>query len=233
MTEIYIAKTDALTDEKLYKRLYDASSPERKAKTDRLLFRKDKELSVLSEWVLKRALKNIGISEFSIVCGEHGKPYLRGNTNVFFNLSHSENTVMCAVSDLEVGCDVEKISELDMQIARRFFEHSEYEMLQNASESERRDLFYRLWSLKESFQKSIGLGMSLPLDSFSIILSDAITVVQKVSEFRFYFKEYNLDDGFKYSVCARTADFSEKPVIISSGEICGESINKDNDARYL
>lgn len=214
MTEVYIAKTDFLADEKLYKRLYDAASPERKEKTDKLLFQKDKELSVLSERVLKKALKNIGVSEFSLVYGEHGKPYLRGNNNVFFNMSHSENTVMCAVSDSEVGCDVERVSEFDMQIARCFFAYSEYKMLQNAPEAERRDLFYRLWTLKESFQKSIGLGMSLPLDSFSVDLTDVITVEQNVCEFRFYFREYNLNDGFRYSVCARSAEFSEKPIIL-------------------
>ena len=42
---------------------------------------------------------------------EHGKPSIVGHPNIFFNLSHCKEAVICAVSDQPVGVDVEGIRE--------------------------------------------------------------------------------------------------------------------------
>ena len=77
--KIYIARTDALNDESVFQRLYDSASPYRRRKTERLIFRKDKMLSLAAEELLSIALADNGITDFSVVYGENGKPYLRNN----------------------------------------------------------------------------------------------------------------------------------------------------------
>ncbi|MBO6268186.1 MAG: 4-phosphopantetheinyl transferase family protein, partial [Clostridium sp.] len=69
-------------------------------------------------------------------------------------------------------------------------------------------LFFRFWTLKESFMKATGLGFRLPLDAFSIIPGpEGVTLRQQVDSRQYYFREYDLQDGYRYALCS-----AEKPV---------------------
>ena len=113
--KVYIARTDVLNDEKVFTRLYNAVSEERRRKADRFVQKRDKMLSIGAEILLKRALSDCGIADFSLKYGENGKPYLAGRS-LFFNLSHSENTVICAVSEREIGVDAEKVGKGEISV---------------------------------------------------------------------------------------------------------------------
>ena len=214
--KIYIARTDALNDESVFQRLYDSASPYRRRKTERLIFRKDKMLSLAAEKLLSIALADNGITDFSVVYGENGKPYLRNN-ELYFSLSHSGDMVMCAISEAEIGADTEKVTEIDLDIAKRYFYPEEYEMLTKIeTDAERRDMFFRLWTLKESYAKALGIGMLLPFDSFCIDIKNGnITVRQTANNGKFFFKEYELNDGYKYSVCGLFPQFEENIAVVS------------------
>ena len=216
MNKIYIARTDELKDDILFGRLYNAVSRDRREKTDKLIFRKDKMLSLAADALLKNALSDREIEDFTLEYGKNGKPYIR-DKNIYFNLSHSENTVMCAVSDMEIGCDVEKVTDIDIEIAKRFFHSAEYEMLAREQTGEgKRDIFFRLWTIKESFVKATGLGMVLPMNSFRIdINKDKVSVLQNVNSERYYFKEYDFNDGYKYAVCGLSPDFDERAEFVT------------------
>ena len=213
MTKVYTAKTDILSDRNEFIKRYEKLPSFRREKTDRLSIFEDKCRSVGAWELLKIVLFEYGIDaqteEFSKK--ENGKPFLLFHPDISFNLSHSGNTVMCAVSDGEVGCDVQKITSCDLRIADRFFHEKESEAVSRISdENERRILFFRLWTLKESFVKATGKGFSTPLKSFCILTENGNVLsegTEKVKDFRF--KEYSADDGYIYSVCAETEGFSE------------------------
>ena len=205
MLKTYIACTDELVNSMLFSSLYARMTQYRKDKINRMVFLKDKRLSLGAGALLDYALILEGVSDREIIYVQNQKPCLK-NSNIRFNLSHSGNMVFCAVSDKDVGCDVEQITDIDMQIAARFFFHEEYEAISACPDSaSRNDLFFRYWTLKESFMKVTGLGFKLNLDDFCIDLrSDGIDVKQSVDSRNYYFKEYTADTGYKFSVC--TAD---------------------------
>ena len=59
---------------------------------------------------------------------KYGKAYISNHENIHFNLSHSGKMVLCAISDMEVGADIEYIDAgIDLNIARHYFYNSEYE----------------------------------------------------------------------------------------------------------
>ena len=208
-TKLYFATTDIIRDEADFQRLYLSASPQRRLKVDKFRKSEDKKLSLLAEYLLRFALKEEGITSYSIIKGDHGKPFLE-NENIFFNLSHSGNVCICAVSDNEVGCDVEKIEKANMKVAKRFFSPEEFKALENADESERDDLFFRIWTMKESFIKAVGTGLGMALDSFSVELSADTPLISYSTDTRaFKLKEYNLLDGYKISLCSLNGDFSE------------------------
>lgn len=207
-TRVYIADTGFLMDKKVFEKHYANASDERKRKIDSFLFMKDKMLCLTAEMLLKKALSDKGIESYEIAYGTYGKPYLKSK-EIHFNLSHSESMVMCAVSDKEIGCDVEKVEDIELEIARRFFFTTEYEAIINASDKkEQQKIFFRLWTLKESFMKAVGLGMKLPLDSFRIDISNKNPAVfQTVNKNSYYFKEYNFNNGYRFAVCGRDENF--------------------------
>lgn len=111
--------------------------------------------------------------ELHFSANDHGKPYLEG-VDVAFNLSHSYEQALLAVSDAgPVGVDIEYCREKDaiMRIAQRFFSEIEYQSLLALPEELRTEAFYRCWTLKEAYVKAIGLGLTASLSAFSVNFS--------------------------------------------------------------
>ena len=204
--KIYIENIKYLEDEKVYNDFYNCISIERKKKIDAFKFEKDKKLSLLAEVLLKKGLndRNIDINNCDFLYGDNGKPYIK-NQKIFFNISHSGEYAMCAFADIEIGCDIEKIKDIDLNIEKRFFHHSEYEnIMAQKTDLLKKDLFFRYWVLKESFMKVTGFGMSLPLDSFEIIIeNNNIQVSQNINKDTYIFEELSGIVGYKASVCIK------------------------------
>ena len=147
-----------------------------KDKKDRILrFRrfKDAQRSLLGEILARYAIcKGLGVRNTELVFGlnEYGKPVLIKPDGIHFNISHSGEWVACAVADSPVGIDIEMIKPVDYKIAERFFSEKESFFLINQSEETRLKYFYMLWTLKESYIKAEGRGLSIPLNSFTVDL---------------------------------------------------------------
>ena len=100
--------------------------------------------------------------------GAFRKPYLEGN--VHFNISHSGNYTVCAVSEIhEVGIDIEMLNDIPLGDFTEFFEANEWSRVVNSPDPAK--AFYMLWTKKESFLKLIGSGLNVPLNQV-IILDD-------------------------------------------------------------
>lgn len=221
MVKVYIADVTILQDEKIYKKIYARLDEERRVKADRFRFPKDRRLSVGAGALLMYALQKENIENVSIEVKQDGKPYLAGKENLFFNLSHSENMVMCAVADKEVGCDVERKTEFDGALASYVMTKQELQQIYGLeSEAKQQEMFFRLWTLKESYMKATGLGIGLEPGTFGIAVEqENISVIPPVDERVFYFKEYYADDGYCYSCCSLSDEFSEGMTKVDLGEI--------------
>jgi 4'-phosphopantetheinyl transferase len=108
--------------------------------------------------------------EFKI--GEFGKPKLN-NSNLGFNLSHSKNKAIIAISKhLQLGVDIEYIDEKieAKQIANHYFSVEDRKQLYALNDEKLADGFFNIWTKKEAFIKAIGTGLTYPLDSFDVNL---------------------------------------------------------------
>lgn len=86
-----------------------------------------------------------------------------------FNLSHTEGLVVLAVAHAAVGVDVEWLDRpgRTVELADRYFARAELEALRALPPERQRDRFFELWTLKEAYIKARGLGLAIPLGSFS------------------------------------------------------------------
>lgn len=202
---VYVADAGELSRDDLFDRVYASVSDERKRKTDRYRFRKDKNLSLCAEYLLMRACSEFGVDykSESVTAFGQGKPRF-SRAPVCFSLSHSGERGMCVMSDREVGCDVEKTGGDHMAVARRFFSAPELSMLEKCkTEGEREELFCRLWTLKESFIKCTGEGLSLPLDSFSVVDDGEIIKILHTDSGEYAFFEKDLEGDYRYALCVK------------------------------
>jgi phosphopantetheinyl transferase len=111
-----------------------------------------------------------------------GKPHIAGVAGLAptpeFNLSHTAGFVACAISSARVGIDVERVREvIDYEaLTESHFSREEFRMLKELPQDARATRAIELWTLKESFLKGVGCGLSGPLDSiwFEVGLSDDI-----------------------------------------------------------
>ena len=196
-----------IDDPALFAEWYEKMPAWRRRRIDSMKHESGKALSLGVGVLLHKALTEMGVEEPDEVCmNEFEKPFYKEYPEIHFSLSHSGVMAMCAISDRPVGCDVEKIRERDLDIAKRFFTSEEYDLIKSQKTDElQTKMFFRIWTLKESFVKCIGTGLSTPLNEFSIIpdVHGKITLNQTISNSEYNFVELNLDDGYKYSVCVK------------------------------
>ncbi|MES2731803.1 MAG: 4'-phosphopantetheinyl transferase superfamily protein [Bacteroidota bacterium] len=140
-------------------------SPEEVAKANRFVFAEHRERYIIAHGLLRIILgKYAGLAPKAIQLGRtsNAKPVLvAGQGDYCFNLSHSADEVIVAVSQKEVGIDIEQI-KMDFDwadIAQNYFCQEEISRLGQASAASVAGLFYQYWTRKEAFLKAISLGL--------------------------------------------------------------------------
>lgn len=160
-----------------YEKWYALSSNQKKQKIDSFKFTDDKKRSVAGEMLAKKAIADaLHVSPESIVieATENGKPYIE-NSDIHFNISHSNDMVVCALSSKPVGIDIEKIRPINIKIAKRFFTNNEKIYLfgkdpddTNYNTPPPDDMlkrFFEIWTAKEAYLKFTGKGIAEELNT--------------------------------------------------------------------
>lgn len=164
-----------------YDSLMEIVSPQRRVRTQQFLRRTDACRSLISEALIRYALKILANLEYSDLCMEknqYGKPEIR-DIDLHFNVAHSGEWVICGIDNHEIGVDIELIKPIELSIADRFFSPAEAVLIKHLTTNldDRYRMFYNVWSLKESYIKAIGKGLSCPLNSFACLPSMDETMV--------------------------------------------------------
>lgn len=208
MIYVYASSLQHIQDPKEYPELLTYIPQIRREKTMRYRMADARKQSLGAGMLLQEVMNLHSIKENDIYYGENGKPETK---NICFNLSHSNEMAICAVSKLSVGCDIEKIKKEPKDIARNCFCKSEVEYLESFSGEKRVEEFFRLWTMKESFVKMTGEGMKLAFNRFEFLLEDCDNIqVQKDGVIqKCFIKEYEIPT-FKMTVCAEEAEFVQE-----------------------
>ena len=152
------------------------------AKADGFIFDEDRSTYIAAHWLIRNALASIGglpPGKWRFIEEMNGKPAIDpalGRPEICFNLSHTKGLVACAVGvGATIGIDVEAVSlrRRSLDIARRFFNPSEVDILHGVAPDRQPRAFARLWTLKEALIKATGEGMRRSLKSFSFSLDPA------------------------------------------------------------
>lgn len=169
MITIYSLKTKRERTDWERQRALDILTPERKAKA--LRFRRSEDqirgiaTGLLEEYVL---WKEFGVSPeaLRLGMGEQGKPYLTDHPEAQYNLSHAGEWVVCAAGMQPLGIDIEQPERYSERLVQRFFQPDEITDILKRSEEDRANVFAEYWTMKESFMKLCGAGLSMGFSGF-------------------------------------------------------------------
>lgn len=191
MVYLYIADISALPEPVENAQIMEELSEERQKKIRNTKQKQNRLQRLGAGLLLHQVFCRHGVSEDTLATDENGKPIAKG---ICFNLSHSGNYVICAVSQRPVGCDIERVKNAPKQVEERAFSPAERAYLKGLDCDEYNCEFYRLWTRKESFLKMNGTGIRVPLQTLEMTGC--------------YFKEYEVP-GYQITVCAKENEFAE------------------------
>lgn len=139
-----------------------------------------------------------------------------------FNLSHTRGLIALAVTrGRELGIDVENVATraVSLDVAEHFFSRTEVAELSCVAPERQQDRFFEYWTLKESYIKARGIGLSLPLDGFSFDFPQQAGVRIRITpelqdrDDRWSFWQYRPSPDHLMAICAeRSAD--DAPAIL-------------------
>lgn len=207
MINVYYMKVSPLIKEDTFWSQLNIVGEERRKKTLRMANDGDRLRSLGAGILLHNALcRKLELSPdcqkpFDVSYEAGGKPFLPEFPDIHFNLSHSGDYVCCTIGNEPVGADLQKYTAVKDNFAKRFFTKKDNQMLEACSGEQRGKLFFRMWSIKESYIKFTGKGMSQGLNSFEIDWERKAIIQEEKKEPDAFYEELSFLPGYSFCVC--------------------------------
>jgi Phosphopantetheinyl transferase len=155
-----------------------------KSKASKYHQTEDANMYRLGRMAVKRLLSlynNCPLNQIQIISRKGQKPFwniLPGNIfpAVCFNLSHSQNILLLAVSKNEVGVDVEAISRYMYEdVMQKAFTGNEINFVKTSPDA--LQAFYTIWTRKEALLKTAGVGLIDDLPQLEVLNGNNTTTL--------------------------------------------------------
>ncbi len=176
---LWVAFLDEIRDPRLLEKCRRLLSQEELQKQQRFHFERDRHRYLVTRAMVRTVLSRyaeVGPRQWRFETNEFGKPSIapehRDAKGIEFNVSHTDGLVVMGVARRAIGVDVENVHarEVDVEIADRYFAPAEVAALRAVPGKHRHHRFFEYWTLKESYIKGRGMGLSTPLDRFAFHL---------------------------------------------------------------
>ena len=133
----------------------------KKNNIDKILNIKKKKQSIIGEFLLKKLLKknyNINYKDLKFKINKYGKPFIL-DMNIYYNISHSHDYVITAISKNKIGIDIEKIRKTNIKNIYQFSTKNELDYILSSKKNIEKRLF-KIYTLKESYFKMKGTNLN-------------------------------------------------------------------------
>jgi 4'-phosphopantetheinyl transferase len=220
MIEVYVRSIIDLMDKEAFDHTMSEIDTKRVEKIMKCFNPAEKRRSLGAALLIMQGLENylaekkisFDLKQLEYEYEENGKPRFKQFPEIYFNISHSGDYVVCAFSKEPVGIDIQQMNENATKIASRYYSKAEQEQLEMSSrkvnytpkqqEKEKMELFFWLWTAKESYIKYTGKGMHLPLDTFTADREKELIFRQDSRKAEASLYEIKIPDNYKCMVCA-------------------------------
>lgn len=175
--DLWLAYYDEIDDPGLLGDLRRLLTDDERADEDRFRFADDRKRYRITRALVRTVLSryaSVAPERWTFAVNDYGCPRVdaaHGDAaSLSFNISHTRGLIALAVAaDRALGVDVENLAvrTVSTGIADRYFAPDEVVDLAAVPPAQQQERFFEYWTMKESYIKARGMGLSLPLDQFS------------------------------------------------------------------
>jgi 4'-phosphopantetheinyl transferase len=178
--ELSLVFTNDARDTVLLRHYDSLLTPSERQQRNRFHFERDRLRFMLTRVALREVLSRhapVAPHAWRFLVNAYGKPRIAiapWDSTLSFNVSHTDGLVMIGVTHaLDLGVDVENVfREVSLDVADHFFAPMESAAMRRLPPQDQKRRFFELWTLKESYIKARGMGLSIPLDTFRFELEE-------------------------------------------------------------
>lgn len=175
---LWCAFFDEIRDESLLGQYHRLLSSDERRRQSQFVFARDRHRYLVTRALVRTVLSKyaeVAPDAWTFAASAYGRPEIAGShvpaAALSFNVSHTPGLIVLAVSrGRALGVDTEnaRTRHAPVEIAERFFAPEEVAALYALPKELQPRRFFEYWTLKESYVKARGLGLSIPLDKFAV-----------------------------------------------------------------
>ncbi|MCW8999435.1 MAG: 4'-phosphopantetheinyl transferase superfamily protein, partial [Kangiellaceae bacterium] len=218
IAKVYLVKETEISNELPFEVAFKLLDCDEKA-----IYKKIKAKHRMSEFVFSRAFAKIMLAFAADIPPENVKLIKRDNfgklevdgmqKSLNFNISHSCGAIaLCISEQVEVGIDLEKqddsMKPFIKQIVCKHFTDSEFALINSLSNKELSRHFYKMWTVKESALKALGIGLNFSMRNINTTFleySDYIVTEFNSTLYKLY-SEHWYEDSTDYHLAVTCVD---------------------------
>lgn len=173
---LWLTFYDEIREQRLLSDYWALLSAAERDKHSRFRFERDRSQYLVTRALVRTVLAkyaSIDPQDWRFTTNAFGRPQIANEgiaaADFTFNISHTRGLIVLGVAcGRELGVDVENICarEACVEIADRWFAPEEVAALHELPPEQQPHRFFEYWTLKESYIKARGAGLSMPLDRF-------------------------------------------------------------------
>ncbi len=215
--DVWCVYYDAIRAEDLLAQYWDMLSPAERVQQQRFYFPADRHRYLVTRAAVRTILSRyaaLAPTEWEFANNAYGRPSIANPgvaPGLAFNLSHTSDLIVVGITrDLELGVDTEPMTArpAPLEQADYFFSSRETAALRALPVSMQQARFFQHWTLKESYIKARGMGLSIPLADFGFEFGPGTGVTLSVAPrlnddpARWHCWQFQADGGYLVSICA-------------------------------
>jgi 4'-phosphopantetheinyl transferase len=179
---LWLCFHESICDPALLNRYLELLSVAELRQQRRFYFERDQHRYLVTRALVRTVLSKyapISPDQWRFATNPYGRPEVANEDAharlLAFNLSHTSGLIILGVTrNRAIGVDVENlhVQRAGLEVADRFFALSEVAALRALPLAQQERRFFEYWTLKESYIKAHGMGLSLPLNRFAFDVED-------------------------------------------------------------
>lgn len=226
---VWLAFEERIRDEALLQQYHALMNPEEAAQQRRFVFERDRHRYLVTRALVRSVLSRyapVAPRDWAFTPNRYGKPSpdnaAARDMALSFNVTHTQGLVVLAITrEAALGVDAENTEtrKAPIDVADHFFASDETSALARIGAERQHDRFFQYWTLKESYIKARGMGLSIPLDKFAFLFHAEerleLTVHPELEDMasRWRFWQFR-PPGFLLALCAERIQAERQRVVL-------------------
>lgn len=221
---------DEIYEESLLERYRSLLTAEERLQEKRYYFPKDQRCYLITRAMVRTVLSRyaqVEPDQWTFSKNAYGKPEIAEHhalKNISFNISHTKSLIVLGVTcgGGALGVDTENIRtrEAPIELVTQYFAPNEAAAIYDVPKESQDQKFYQFWTLKESYVKARGMGLSIPLNEFGFHLGHNREIEVSINPYlndsasRWNFWQLRPSADYLVAVCAERTSVAKQEFVM-------------------